>query len=360
LSVIMNAKKCAREECGKTVYPLEELKCLDKVWHKQCFKCTVCGMTLNMKNYKGYEKKPYCDPHYPKTVASVVADTPEMRRLQENSKFQSQVKYHADYEKMKGQKIDIVDDPEMTRHKQNTKVQSNVQYHGEIEKKKQQEAQRPSEEVINNPQPTSTSYQTSSYNNVDQYSNKSSDPSSYNPETSLSPSTQSGTLIYSTEKGGKVNTTSKNVGSIADYDPLNGNWGSINNSKTAEKIEAALSSGGPKKTKTTTKKEKAEDDSESSVSTAAPAQATPLSPSSASKGSIREEKSTGFTVRALYDYTAADKDEVSFLEGDVIVNCQKVDEGWMTGTVQRTLTWGMLPANYVEKIVQPTGRFKLH
>jgi hypothetical protein len=24
-------KKCAREECGKTVYPIEELKCLDKV-----------------------------------------------------------------------------------------------------------------------------------------------------------------------------------------------------------------------------------------------------------------------------------------------------------------------------------------
>lgn len=71
------------------------------------------------------------------------------------------------------------------------------------------------------------------------------------------------------------------------------------------------------------------------------------------------KKDTGFVVKALYDYTAADKDEVSFNEGDVIVNCQKVDEGWMTGTVQRTLTWGMLPANYVEKVVQPTGRFKL-
>lgn len=87
----------------------------------------------------------------------------------------------------------------------------------------------------------------------------------------------------------------------------------------------------------------------------------PTSPSStsASKGA-KEDKNTGFTVRALYDYNAADKDEVGFLEGDVIVNCQKVDEGWITGTVQRTLTWGMLPANYVEKIVQPTGRFKLH
>lgn len=27
----MATKKCAREECGKTVYPMEELNCLDKV-----------------------------------------------------------------------------------------------------------------------------------------------------------------------------------------------------------------------------------------------------------------------------------------------------------------------------------------
>ncbi|RCN40001.1 LIM domain protein [Ancylostoma caninum] len=118
----MSARKCAREECGKTVYPLEELKCLDKVWHKQCFKCTVCGMTLNMKNYKGYDKMPYCEPHYPKTVASVVTDTPEMRRVAENTRNQSQVQYHAAYEKSKGTKIEVADDPEMERHRKNMLV----------------------------------------------------------------------------------------------------------------------------------------------------------------------------------------------------------------------------------------------
>ncbi|ROL52191.1 LIM zinc-binding domain-containing Nebulette, partial [Anabarilius grahami] len=29
-------------------------------WHKGCFSCEVCKMTLNMKNYKGFDKKPYC------------------------------------------------------------------------------------------------------------------------------------------------------------------------------------------------------------------------------------------------------------------------------------------------------------
>lgn len=33
-----------------------------QIWHKKCFKCAVCSMTLTMKNYKGYEKKPYCSP----------------------------------------------------------------------------------------------------------------------------------------------------------------------------------------------------------------------------------------------------------------------------------------------------------
>ncbi|NWV16155.1 LASP1 protein, partial [Origma solitaria] len=56
------------------------------------------------------------------------------------------------------------------------------------------------------------------------------------------------------------------------------------------------------------------------------------------------------TFRAMYDYTAADADEVSFKDGDTIVNVQAIDEGWMYGTVQRTGKTGMLPANYVEAI----------
>ena len=54
--------------------------------------------------------------------------------------------------------------------------------------------------------------------------------------------------------------------------------------------------------------------------------------------------------QAIYDYTAADTDEVSFVEGDIIINSEKVDEGWMLGTVQRTGQHGMLPSNYVEQV----------
>uniref|UniRef100_A0A671KZJ3 LIM zinc-binding domain-containing protein n=1 Tax=Sinocyclocheilus anshuiensis TaxID=1608454 RepID=A0A671KZJ3_9TELE len=80
---------CSR--CGKTVYPTEKISCLDKNWHKGCFHCEVCKMTLNMKNYKGYDKKPYCNAHYPKTSFTIVTDTPENLRLKQQSELQSQV-----------------------------------------------------------------------------------------------------------------------------------------------------------------------------------------------------------------------------------------------------------------------------
>ncbi|KAG8261827.1 LIM and SH3 domain protein 1 [Homalodisca vitripennis] len=61
------------------------------VWHKQCFKCQVCNMTLNMRNYKGFNKQPYCEAHIPKAKATTVAETPELKRIAENTKLQSNV-----------------------------------------------------------------------------------------------------------------------------------------------------------------------------------------------------------------------------------------------------------------------------
>ncbi|KAJ3600993.1 hypothetical protein NHX12_031966, partial [Muraenolepis orangiensis] len=78
----------------QTYYPLHTA-ILDypgesQYWHKGCFSCEACKMTLNMKNYKGFDKKPYCNAHYPKTNFTCVADTPENLRLKQQSKIQSQ------------------------------------------------------------------------------------------------------------------------------------------------------------------------------------------------------------------------------------------------------------------------------
>ncbi|KAL1402432.1 hypothetical protein pipiens_001854 [Culex pipiens pipiens] len=139
-------KACAR--CQKVVYPIEELKCLDKTWHKTCFKCTECGMTLNMKTYKGFNKLPYCEAHIPKAKATTIAETPELKRIAENTKIQSNVKYHADFEKAKGKFTQVADDPETLRIKQNTKNISNVAYHGDLQKKAAMERQRECTEII--------------------------------------------------------------------------------------------------------------------------------------------------------------------------------------------------------------------
>ena len=63
---------CSR--CGKTAYPLESLTALGTVFHKGCFKCVVCNMSLNLKNFKGFEGKIYCVVHTPNVKATAVAD----------------------------------------------------------------------------------------------------------------------------------------------------------------------------------------------------------------------------------------------------------------------------------------------
>uniref|UniRef100_A0A4W3GUW2 Nebulette n=1 Tax=Callorhinchus milii TaxID=7868 RepID=A0A4W3GUW2_CALMI len=115
---------CAR--CGKIVYPTEKVNCLDKYWHKSCFHCEICRMTLNMKTYKGYEKKPYCNAHYPKQSFTIVADTPENIRLKQQSELQSQVKYKENFEKSRKLGFSIVTDtPEMQRLKRTQEQISN-------------------------------------------------------------------------------------------------------------------------------------------------------------------------------------------------------------------------------------------
>ncbi|KAL1426590.1 hypothetical protein MTO96_018178 [Rhipicephalus appendiculatus] len=125
------------------------------------------------------------------------------------------------------------------------------------------------------------------------------------------------TVIYTSEEGPVQTQPVRKVGSIADYDPLNDNYGS-----SAVGYNAAQSQHyyrGP-----------------------APAMQRVM-PS-------QSQVPSGRTFRAMYDYVAQDVDEVSFLDGDMIVSCVPIDEGWMTGTVQRTGITGMLPANYVEPI----------
>ncbi|KJE95076.1 LIM and SH3 domain-containing protein [Capsaspora owczarzaki ATCC 30864] len=114
---------CAR--CTKPVYPVEKLNALDQAWHKMCFNCEVCKITLNMKTYRGLNKKPYCQTHYPKGTFTAVADTPEAKRIAENTKQSSMAAYHAEAEKLRGTVTSVADDPTTQRAVAATKARMN-------------------------------------------------------------------------------------------------------------------------------------------------------------------------------------------------------------------------------------------
>ncbi|XP_017080602.1 LIM and SH3 domain protein Lasp isoform X4 [Drosophila eugracilis] len=278
-------KTCAR--CQKVVYPIEELKCLDKTWHKTCFKCTECGMTLNMKTYKGYNKMPYCEAHIPKAKATAIADTPELKRIAENTKIQSNVKYHADFEKAKGKFTQVADDPETLRIKQNTKHISNVAYHGDLEKKAAMEKQRGSAEV----------------------------------------SDSSSNSVYP-----------KRIGSVSDIDPANGIYGSLS------AAEQALQQQKHQQYYQQVQMMQQQEHPPQQQMRQQPSYSSLQEKQSRQSSALR-------VYRAIYDYEAQDVDEVSFREGDVIFEVESIDSGWMTGRVERTGKTGMLPANYVEQAV---------
>ncbi|OTF83990.1 Nebulin and SH3 domain containing protein [Euroglyphus maynei] len=219
-----NNKTCAR--CQKTVYPIEELKCLDKIWHKTCFKCHECGMILNMKTYKAR--------------ATTVAETPESKRLAENTKIQSNIKYHEDFEKQKGKLTQIADDPETLRIRNTTKIIKNHMIN-----------QQKNQSHINN------------NNNHHQQQQQ------------------------------------RNQMMAADNKYYHNN----NNSNAAIQQQKHLNQ------------------------------------TQSAAGYYQQQQPISNPMMIHH---------VTFIDGDLIVNCQPIDDGWMTGTVQRTGETGMLPSNYVE------------
>ncbi|XP_049743191.1 nebulin isoform X48 [Elephas maximus indicus] len=258
--------------------------------------------------------------------AAYVLDTPEMRRVRETQRHISTVKYHEDFEKHKGCFTPVVTDPITERVKKNTQDFSDINYRGIQRKVVEMEQKR---------------------NDQDQ-------------------ETITGLRVWRT-----------NPGSVFDYDPAEDNIQSrslhmINvqaqrrNREQSRSASALSISGGEEKsehseaadhrlstysdggiflnaTSTAYKQVKTTELPQQRSSSVATQQTT--------VSSIPSHPSTaGKIFRAMYDYMAADADEVSFKDGDAIVNVQAIDEGWMYGTVQRTGRTGMLPANYVEAI----------
>ncbi|KAM7176563.1 LIM zinc-binding domain-containing Nebulette isoform 2-T2 [Macrochelys suwanniensis] len=300
--------QCAR--CGKVVYPTEKVNCLDKYWHKGCFHCEVCKMALNMNNYKGYEKKPYCNAHYPKQSFTTVADTPENLRLKQQSELQSQVKYKRDFEESKGRGFSIVTDtPELQRLKRTQEQISNVKYHEDFEKTKG----RGFTPVVDDPVTERVRKNTQV---VSDAAYKGVHP--HIVEIDRRPGIIVDLKVWRTDPG-----------SIFDIDPLEDSI----QSRSLRILSAPVLPGAYQQSQSQ-------------------GYGYMHQTSMSSMRSMHSQPhSAGLrTYRAMYDYSAQDEDEVSFRDGDYIINVQPIDDGWMYGTVQRTGKTGMLPANYIEYV----------
>jgi hypothetical protein len=64
-----SAPKCT--SCAKTVYKMEEIIAVGRVWHNSCFVCggtkgDGCKRSLTRDNYVDHENHPYCNPCYSK------------------------------------------------------------------------------------------------------------------------------------------------------------------------------------------------------------------------------------------------------------------------------------------------------
>uniref|UniRef100_A0A4W3I557 Nebulin n=1 Tax=Callorhinchus milii TaxID=7868 RepID=A0A4W3I557_CALMI len=250
--------------------------------------------------------------------AAYVLDTPEMRRVRDSQRIISTVKYHEDFEKTKGSFTPVVTDPITERVKKNMQDFSDLNYRGIQRRVVEMEKRRV-------------------------------EPQEGETLTDL--------RVWRT-----------NPGSVFDYDPAEDNIQSRSlhllsmqaqrRSREHSRSASALSlSGGDEKSEGSEPEHVISYDFlfisayQHAKTTEVQQRSSSVATQQTNVSSIPSHPSTtGRTYRAMYDYAAADADEISFKDGDVVMNVQSIDEGWMYGTVQRTGQTGMLPANYMDAI----------
>ncbi|XP_045156150.1 nebulette isoform X3 [Echinops telfairi] len=272
------------------------------------------------KNQENISSVKYTQDHkQTKGRPSLVLDTPGLRQAREAQNHISMVKYHEDFEKTKGRGFTpVVDDPVTERVRRNTQVVSDAAYKG---------------------------------------------VHPHIVEMDRRPGIIVDLKVWRTDPG-----------SIFDIDPLEDNIQSRSLHMLSEKASHYRRHQSRSQSSSTLGTGLGEDKSELSETypsfsccsevTRPSDEGAPVLP-----GAYQQSHSQGYgymhqtsvssmrsmqhspnlrTYRAMYDYSAQDEDEVSFRDGDYIVNVQPIDDGWMYGTVQRTGKTGMLPANYIE------------
>ncbi|XP_066046546.1 nebulin isoform X6 [Chamaea fasciata] len=259
--------------------------------------------------------------------AAYVLDTPEMRRVRETQKHISTVKYHEDFEKSKGSFTPVVTDPITERVKKNMQDFSDISYRGIQRRVVEMERKRVDQDQENL---TGLRVWRTNPGSVFDY-----DPAEDNIQSRSLHMISVQAQRRSREHSRSASALSISGAADEKSEPSDGTDQRLSYYSNGG-FFTATATVGYKQVKTI---ELPQQRSSSVATQQTTVSSVPSHPSTAGK-----------TFRAMYDYTAADADEVSFKDGDTIVNVQAIDEGWMYGTVQRTGKTGMLPANYVEAV----------
>ncbi|XP_021522410.1 nebulette isoform X3 [Aotus nancymaae] len=286
--------------------------------------------------------------------ATALSVTPEMERVKKNQENISSVKYTQDHKQMKGRPSQILDTPAMRHVKEAQNRISMVKYHEDFEKTKG----RGFTPVVDDPVTERVRKNTQV---VSDAAYKGVHP--HIVEMDRRPGIIVDLKVWRTDPG-----------SIFDLDPLEDNIQSRSLhmlSERASHYRRHWSRSHSSSTFGTGLGDDRSDVSEIYPSFSCCSEITRPSDEGAPvlPGAYQQSHSQGYgymhqtsvssmrsmqhspnlrTYRAMYDYSAQDEDEVSFRDGDYIVNVQPIDDGWMYGTVQRTGRTGMLPANYIE------------
>ncbi|XP_029689943.1 nebulin isoform X7 [Takifugu rubripes] len=290
--------------------------------------------------------------------ATAIPDLPEVKRVKETQKHISSVLYSDSFRKqVQGKAAFVLDTPEMRRVRETQRIISGVRYHEDFEKNKGSFTPTTSDLVTERVKRNTQDFSDISYRGI---------------QRRVVEMERRRALEHDQETITDLRVWRTNPGSVFDYDPAEDNIQSRSlhmmsvqaqrRSKEHSRSTSALSGVGDEKSEVSqdpdhhmslysngfmtssmgyqqAKTVELQQRSSSVVTQQTTVSSVPSQPST-----------TGKTVRAMYDYSGADTDEVSFRDGDVIVNVQSIDEGWMYGTVQRTGKTGMLPANYVEAV----------
>eukprot|EP00039_Didymoeca_costata_P026038 m.14769 g.14769 ORF g.14769 m.14769 type:complete len:230 (-) comp5200_c0_seq1:1681-2370(-) len=64
LSLRQSSSTDCCQVCNKAAYAMEKIEADGMVFHKHCFKCSVCKKTIGLGNYAAVEGKMFCKPHF--------------------------------------------------------------------------------------------------------------------------------------------------------------------------------------------------------------------------------------------------------------------------------------------------------